>query len=275
MAQEIGSDKGAGRRHGRRGVDSREGGGERKIRAIAENRSRAKQMGRVRRQVTEPGRDAVGDRARTEFEDVARVLCGRCEAQSPDRVEQRDEIERVAPGTRSEGCRERRRGLIAEALARKSRRRFSAQHSRSHDRSERIRQQLRDQLRDVGLFGRSRADKHQQREALEPTREVEQPAQRRLVCPVHVVDHQQRRRARGEIGGKPIEAVQHRERRLSSLMRCRLRRGREERSRQARPHRSGDPPGLLQGRPPAGPRTAAERSRTRNHPRARHRERPT
>jgi hypothetical protein len=47
---------------------------------------------------------------------------------------------------------------------------------------------------------------------------------------VQVVDHEQRRRARGEIGGKPIEAMQHRERRLSPVTSRGLRRGREQRS---------------------------------------------
>ena len=230
VAQQIGCDEGAGRRHGGRRIDPGQGGGERKIRAIAEDRRRAQQMCRVRRQMTEPRRDAVRDRARTELKDVARVLGGRREALPPDRVEQRHEVQRVTPGTRRERCRERRRGLVAEALARKSRRRFSAQHSRPHDHSDRIRQQFRDQLGDVCLFGRTRADKQQQREALEPTRQVDKPPQRRLVCPMQVVDHEQGRRARREIGGKPIQAMQHRERRLSPIMRCRLRRGREKRS---------------------------------------------
>ena len=57
-------------------------------------------------------------------------------------------------------------------------------------------------------------------------REVEKPAQRGLVGPVQVVDDQQRGLVEGEVGGDPVEAMQHRERRLRSLSHhvCRSRR---------------------------------------------------
>jgi hypothetical protein len=62
--------------------------------------------------------------------------------------------------------------------------------------------------------GLPRPHPQQQRErhALKPVQQEPEPAQRRGVRPLRVVDQQQSRAGASQIGGKPVEAVQHRER---------------------------------------------------------------
>src|SRR5207249_352917 len=145
LAEQIGPNKGAGGRQRRARIGSGECGGERQLRAITEDGRRTQQIGRLGRETSEARRDAIRDCTWTEPEDLRRVLGGRCETLPPDCVEQRDQVERVATRTSLEGGRERRRGLVAEPLAREHRGRLPAQTAWPHHHAAGIGEKLPDE----------------------------------------------------------------------------------------------------------------------------------
>ena len=79
------------------------------------------------------------------------------------------------------------------------------------------------------LVGAQR-DQQRQLQPLQPRREVGQPPQRGLVCPVRVIDGDQHRSSGRKVGGEPVQAVQDGKRRVVGRRRCRL-------AEQQRPHR--------------------------------------
>ena len=95
VAEEIGSNKRARRGHGRRSIDSCERCGERERRPIAQDRRRTQQIGGFGRKTRQARRHAVGHRRWAELEEAWRGFCGRRNPLPPDRVEQRDQVERV------------------------------------------------------------------------------------------------------------------------------------------------------------------------------------
>ena len=117
VAEEVSPNQRARRRQRRRRVRPGEGGGESEVGAIAKDRRRTQQIGRFCRQTAEARRHAVRDCPRTQLEDVRRVLDRRCEPLLQHRVEQRNQVERVASRTRLEGGSERRRRLLPEPFA--------------------------------------------------------------------------------------------------------------------------------------------------------------
>ena len=121
---------------------------------------------------------------------------------------------------------------------------------------------------DVRLLGRPRSCEQDERQTIEPMSEVREPAQRRLVGPVQIVDDEQRRRARGEVRCQPVEAVQHRERGLGAVTRCVV--GVESNSEALSPAAPLSSSARTSGAARrAAPRTAAGRSRTQTRPPAR------
>ena len=115
-------------------------------------------------------------------------------------------------------------------------------------------------------------DEEQERQPLDSVGEVDEPAKRRLICPVQVVDDEQRRMSQSEVRRQPVKAVKLRERRLGAVSRARAPRQRAKHS--APPRRRATRHGPLVLRPRAAPRTAAGRSRTRTRPPARLRAQP-
>ena len=122
----------------------------------------------------------------------------------------------------------------------------------------------------AALLGRPRRHRDEQRQPVEPPREVAEPAQRRRVGPVQVVDREHRRLLEGEVGGEPVEAVHHRERRVALELGARDEVRRVE-ERLGERGRAGEELGALLGgqRSRAATRRAAGRRRRRSRPRAR------
>jgi hypothetical protein len=87
----------------------------------------------------------------------------------------------------------------------------------------------------VGI-DRPGCEDQRERERLDPPRGVGEKPQRRLVCPVRVVDQHQQRSAFGEIRQQPVEPVQHVERdRLLITDRVQQHRRRERRGPRQQP----------------------------------------
>ena len=80
--------------------------------------------------------------------------------------------------------------------------------------------------------GRAQRDEQRHRWPLQPRGEMSQPAQRRFVRPMGVVDGNQQRPVAREVDGQPIEPMQHRKRRVR-------RRSLSELPQQERPDRAG------------------------------------
>ena len=152
-------------------------------------------------------------------------------------VEEREQKERIPSRPCLQRCREERVWLGSEAAAGQHRGGLLAEAAGANDRTHGVRKKLRNERWEVGLQGGACSDKQQQRQPFEPTCEIDEPTQRRLVGPVQVVYHEQRRSACGEVGGQPVEPVQDRERRLGTLSGgSRRRRGKD---RRAQPGRAG------------------------------------
>jgi hypothetical protein len=79
-------------------------------------------------------------------------------------------------------------------------------------------ERLQQLLGGAALLG-ARGGEHARRDPVDAPEQVEQPAHRGLVGPLHVVDAQQQRLAGGQLGGQPVEAVQRRGRGVDVLER--------------------------------------------------------
>ena len=128
--------------------------------AAARKRSVAS-VGRRARRVETPY-ETLGARARA----LRRVLGGRRETLPPDCVEQRDQVERVPARAGLERGGERRCRLVAEPLTRKRRRRLLAQTAEPHHDAGGVGDEFLDKRREIGLLGRTRAEKKQDAEDL-------------------------------------------------------------------------------------------------------------
>ena len=102
-------------------------------------------------------------------------------------------------------------GSPAKQLARERRGGALRERTRLERKRGRVSEDLRQEVGLAALLRRARRDEHAQRHALEAGGEVAEPAQRRGVRPVEVVDDEQRRRPRTDVRGEPVEAVEHRE----------------------------------------------------------------
>ena len=67
---------------------------------------------------------------------------------------------------------------------------------------------------------------------------MSEPAQRRRVAPLHIVDHDQQRRLAGEVRGQPVETLQRERRRVSRILPVFGRFDAED--RKAEPSRTGE-----------------------------------
>ena len=204
--------------------------GEPQLGLITDDCGRAEQLGGVGRQVCETARDSARDGLRAEFEHVWHVLLGRGTSVTRQRVEQGGDVEGIAARAGVQRCDERRVGLSRKSRTGKGSYRLLPEIAGTdHDRG-RIGHELGHERGRRRLFRRARPEQHQEGQSLEPPCEVGEPAQRRLVGPVQIVDHEERRLAEGEVRGQPVEPVEHCVRRLPSTL-CGGRRGwREERS---------------------------------------------
>jgi hypothetical protein len=130
---------------------------------------------------------------------------------APHRPQKLGQVERVAAGGRPGGGRH----LVAASLAQRG----PDEHAGGAFAQQRRAQDCRcgrPQRRRRGLRGarlrRPCGDEQRQRQPLQPRREVGQPAQRGLIGPVGVVDRDQQRSARRQVGREPVQPVQDGER---------------------------------------------------------------
>ena len=199
-------------------LETREGCCMPELCAAAEHRDRAHEHRRLRRQARQTQRDRPRDRLGPDLRDAHRVLARRVEAFALDRVEQRLDEERIAAGRRPAGADEVLVRLPAEELARDVAHGVAAERGRPHDRRRRVGEDLGDARLVRALVGRPRRDRDEQRQALEPALEMREPAQRRAVGPVEIVDRDHRRPAQRDVRREPVEPVQHRERHVGVVL---------------------------------------------------------
>ena len=127
----------------------------------------------------------------------------------------------------AEGC----VGTGREALAQKHGGHLDAQRRGPDHDGNRVGDDLGKQRPILAALLRPQASDHQDGQPLHPRQQVGEPAQRRQVGPVQVVEHEHERPARGEVRGQPIETVQRRQRRVTVRIAGEPR-GLEERRRQ-------------------------------------------
>ena len=117
VAQEIDADERARRAQRRFRLEICERGCEREVGAVTKGRGSAQQRRRFGRQAREASRDSARDRMRSELEYMSRLVGGRGDLLPTQRVEKREEKERIAPRPCLQRCSEQRVGLGSEAAA--------------------------------------------------------------------------------------------------------------------------------------------------------------
>ena len=215
-AQEVGASQGG---RGERGevpvVELGEDGRVAELGAVAEHRRGHREPPRLGRQSREPQRHRARDRLGPDLAHLRGVLGRRREALAVHRVENRAQEERVAAGGRVAGDHEGLFRLDRELRPRQLGDRCHAERGRPDHERSRVGDQLRQQVDLHALLGRAQAQHDEQRQPFEAPREIREPAQSRRIGPVEVVDHDRGRTAGGQVGGEPVEPVQHRERNIA------------------------------------------------------------
>jgi ABC-2 type transport system permease protein len=213
-AEQSCSDQRARRRQRGGRVERGQHGSQRQAGSVAEDRGGTEHLARLGRQLGEAGCDAAGDGLRGQRQDTWRVVGRQGDVQPLDRVEQRHQKEGVAARPVVERRGERRIRHPPEALRRDCRSRGLAEAGKCQQHGGRLCQQRAHELDVHCLLRRSRRDHEEERQPFEPTCQVVEPAKRRLVAPVHVVDDHERRVPERDVCGEPVQPVQHRERRV-------------------------------------------------------------
>ena len=182
---------------------------------VAEDRGRPQHGQRLRPQPGQPKPDRARNALRPDLQQPRHLLDGRAGPLPRHRVEHRADEQRIAAGRRLERGAERIIRLQTVHLPRQHRDRGTTQRSGANRGDLGIGNQLRDQGGIAALaLRRPGPGRDQQRHPLQPSRQIQQPPQRRAVRPVQVVDRQQRRPIKGHVRRQPVQAVQDRERTL-------------------------------------------------------------
>ena len=178
--QQIGVHKharGAGRLHG---VEARQGADIPELCAVAEDRGRLDQRPCLFGQASEPKGHGAAYDLRAEVEEHVGMVCARVNPLAGDGIDERQGEQRVAARGRLDGRAEVDVGFfVGKAAAHERRDRGGRQRARADLGRGRIGEELRQQLRVPTLLRRPGRDRHVQRKAFEPAREVAEPAQRR------------------------------------------------------------------------------------------------
>ena len=138
VPQQVGADERARRRQRGFRVEAAERGGERQLGPVTENRCRAEQAGGIGVQAGQASCDAARDRLRPELEHTRRLLGRRGRPLPPERIEQRNEKERIPSRARLQRCAEDRVRLDPQALAGERRCRFLTEAARMDHNPERV-----------------------------------------------------------------------------------------------------------------------------------------
>ena len=137
------------------------------------------------------------------------VLGSRSDLLSCDRIEKRSEEERIASRHLVESRGERLVRLEAVELAGEGGDRRTAERPGTKHVGLGIGQKLGEQRR-LSCFPPGTGRRHEQkRKTLDPPREIHEPVKRRRVEPMRVVECEEERSLVRQIGGEPVEAVEH------------------------------------------------------------------
>ena len=202
---------------------SRELGGNVERDAVPQHRRGPGQRRRLRAQPRQRRRDGARHRRRGDLGDALGARGREGDAVGAQRPHQLPEQERVAARGVVAGARE---GVVDwPVLPQQSPDAVEPERRRLDPRRRRVLADLRERtlLRGAG------SDQQRDRERLHPPGDVREEAQRGLVGPVRVVDHEQHRCLLGKVGDQPVEAVENPDR------------GRLERLRDVEQDRSGQP----------------------------------
>jgi hypothetical protein len=179
---------------------------------VAEDRGRTEEGERLRRQASEAEPDGARNALGSDLQQTGDVLGGRTHSLSGNRVEHRADEERISAGRRFEGDAEGFVRLQTVQFMREHGDRGSPKRFGANRGGFRICDELCDKRRIAALaLGRPRARYEEERHSLEPSRQVEEPAEGGGVRPVQVVDRKKGRLLKGHVGREPVEAVQERE----------------------------------------------------------------
>ena len=187
------------------------------LRPVAEDRRRARKPRRLRRQAGQSQRDGPRHRLGADLEHAVGVAGDRRQLFGDDRRQQRPQEERVAAGRREAGLGERALRTAPELLGGELDHGLDPERTRADQDRRRIGDELGQKLGLLALLGRAQTDHNRQCQTLQPAREVGEPAQRRPVRPVQVVDRDHGRAPERDVCGQPVEPVQHPERDVAFL----------------------------------------------------------
>ena len=210
--------------------------------AVPQHRRRPGQRRRLRAQPRQRRRDGARHRGRGDLGDALGARGREGDAVGTQRPYQLPEQERVA--ARGVVARARERLVDGPVLPQQSPDAVEPERRRLDPRRGRV---LADRRECTLLRGAGR-DQQRDRERLHAPGDVREEAQRGLVGPVRVVDHEQHRCLLGKVGDQPVEAVENPDR--GGLERLRD----VEQDRSGQPGRSPQEPLTIGLRPDAGSR---------------------
>ncbi len=208
IGEHLGADELRGGRHRGGVVEAGELGDQRQRGRAAEHGGRARHRGGVGAEPADPdehGARGGTRRDRVQLRHVRRV--GR-DALGAQRLGQLDQQQRVPARRVVTRAREHGVGAVREQRGAGAR----AQRLRLQGDGDRVAGDLADQVRVRVALVRPDAAEHGHAQVVEPAGQVAQPAQRRLVAPLQIVDHQQQRLTVREGDRQAVERVQDRER---------------------------------------------------------------
>ena len=198
----------------RRPVEPGQRGHRRQVGAVAEHGDGGGDLGRRGRQPGQAHEHGARDGVRADVADhVEMARVGR-HAVGVQRGEQLAQQQRVAAGGAVAGGAEQVVRLLAQAGPDQRRDRRGAQRARADDRRARTAGDLPEQGGVGARIGRALRGGDEDRLALQAAGEVGQPAQRRPIGPLNVVDEQHQRPVDREVERQPEQAVQRGERAL-------------------------------------------------------------
>ncbi len=185
-----------------------EGGDRGQLGAIADDRHRARHLGRLRRQARKALLDRPRDGAGADVGDRRRHAGDGLDALELERAEELAQEQRVAPRRSPARLAELLLGLAAEPLGHEL-----ADGARTEvPEADRHRRGIADEVRHEGRIGAgvgaAQPGHDAERRSLQPMGEVGEEPQRRPVAPVQVVDDQDGGLLAGEVLRHPVEPVQ-------------------------------------------------------------------
>ena len=204
---DVGAAEGVERGLGGRRVQPGELGGGARPGALAEDRDRLGQRGRIGREPLEALQHDGGDRLGAERAHRGGLLLGGLQPLVRDLVQELGHEERVAAGGLVAGAAEAVGGAVVDGVADPvadgvAAQRGGAEHPRGGVGDDRAQA--------VGLLlgARAGADQQRDREVFEAAQQEAEEVQARLVRPLGVVDADDERLLGGEVRAQPVQAVQ-------------------------------------------------------------------